>query len=98
MSPVAVPVSPEAQEARRKASETLSRTSALKLSADHAWFMEHAIGVAKEAANLRAVSIRSTDRERDNAAHVHEAMLQLLAWVDEEQATAKTVVHGPEKH
>ena len=83
MSPAPPPDSPEAAEARAASGEMFARTNALDQSADFQWFLDRAVQTEIEAAAAKALKITSTDRERDNAAHVHEAMLRVKSWVKE---------------
>ncbi len=97
MSPVAPPASPEAaqaaQAARQKASEMLARCSALALSEDFQWFMRTCIREKIVEANGKAMSTTATDRERDEQVHIHDALLHVYGWVEENLATSRAVVN-----
>jgi hypothetical protein len=78
MSPPPQP--PENPEARQRQSEALARTNALLLSEDFSYFLRECVQAEIDAAAKRAVSTQSNDRERDQAAHVHDAMLRVKEW------------------
>lgn len=89
MSPAPPPHNPEAAEARAASGEMFKRTIALDQSADFQFFLTKCVQAEIDKANAQAVSTKSTDRERDNAAHVHEAMLRVKSWVKENLETAR---------
>lgn len=94
MSPPPQPLTAEEMEARGQAKETLARTSALSLNGDFSWFIETCVQAAIAEQEQKALSVESTDRQRDNAVHVRQELLRVSTWVEENLATAQNAVHS----
>lgn len=89
MSPTPATRTPEAEEAKRQARETFARTLALMENEDFAFFLKECVDVEIAMANEQALNTDATDRQRDNAGHIHKAMLRVSRWVKQQHATAK---------
>lgn len=83
------PDPPESPEASASHSEALQRCGALLASDDFRWFLEVGIGGRIAEANARSVDIREDSATRDHAAHVHDALVKIKAWVAERHEQAR---------
>lgn len=83
MSPTPQLETPEAAESRGRAKEMFARTNALMGDANFQWFLDTCIGEKIKEANAASTSLAKTPQDRDYAAHVHDALLAVRAWVQE---------------
>lgn len=94
MSPPPQPQTAEAAEARQKARETLTRTSALVGNPDFQWFMATCVREKIVEANGNATSLARTPQERDYAVHVHDALLKVYGWVEDSFTDSQAAVNS----